>query len=211
MNAILGFSELLEDENQDEPDKTLFIKLIRRNGEMLLNLINDIIDISKIEADLLSIRKRTLELNKFLNEINDHYTETLASKKDKNIQFKIISDINPEVSIMTDEIRLRQILDNLIGNAIKFTHSGNLTIHVQLKDGFVHFSVSDTGIGIPASQHASIFERFIQVEQSTKMNFGGTGLGLAISKNLIELLGGKISVNSEPGVGSTFSFYISAH
>ncbi|MFA5326274.1 MAG: cache domain-containing protein [Prolixibacteraceae bacterium] len=211
MNAILGFSELLEDENQDEPDKTLFIKLIRRNGEMLLNLINDIIDISKIEADLLSIRKRTLELNKFLNEINDHYTETLASKKDKNIQFKIISDINPEVSIMTDEIRLRQILDNLIGNAIKFTHSGNLTIHVQLKDGFVHFSVSDTGIGIPASQHASIFERFIQAEQSTKMNFGGTGLGLAISKNLIELLGGKISVNSEPGVGSTFSFYISAH
>ncbi len=211
MNAILGFSELLEDENQDEPDRVLFIKLIRRNGEMLLNLINDIIDISKIEANLLSIKKRPLELNKFLKDIDDHYAETLASKKDKNIQFRIISDFNPDVSIHTDEIRLRQILDNLIGNAIKFTHSGNLTINVLLKDEFVHFSVSDTGIGIPISQQASIFERFIQAEQGPKINFGGTGLGLAISKNLIELLGGKISVQSEPGVGSTFSFYISAN
>jgi len=208
MNAILGFSELLEDESQDEQDKAIFIKLIRKNGDMLLNLINDIIDISKIEANLLTIRKKPIEINKFLKEIEVHYAEILASKKDKNIQISIDSKIDSTVSIFTDEIRLRQIFDNLIGNAIKFTTLGSIIIEASLAEDTVHFCISDTGIGISPDQQAAIFERFIQAEQGQKMNLGGTGLGLAISKNLIDLLGGNIHVKSEPGKGSSFYFHI---
>lgn len=208
MNAILGFSELLEDESQDEADRAVFVSLIRKNGDILLNLINDIIDISKIEANLISVRKRPVFLNKFLTEINEHYTETLALKRDKKIQFRMITSENHSVSILTDESRLRQILDNLIGNAIKFTHEGSVSVEVNIHGDRVHFSVTDTGIGIPEDQQSSIFERFIQANQGHKMNFGGTGLGLAISKNLIELLGGNIGVESELGKGSKFYFSI---
>jgi signal transduction histidine kinase len=206
MNAILGFSELLEDESQDEQDKAMFIKLIRKNGEILLNLINDIIDISKIEANLLTIRKRTVRLNYFLEDIRYHYSEIISSRNDKNIQFKIEKNVTPDQVISTDEIRLRQILDNLIGNAIKFTSSGSVVLSVKKEGDFIRYSVSDTGIGIPEHQQTSIFERFMQADQAQGANYGGTGLGLAISKNLIELLGGKIHVQSEVGKGSTFYF-----
>lgn len=211
MNSIIGFSELLEENTVSEADKAVFVTHIRKNGEILLNLINDIIDISKIEANLLSVRKRPFLLNKFLNDLNEHYTEILASKKNKNIKFQISTIENTSFSIITDEIRLRQILDNLIGNAIKFTSEGVVSVDVKLKGDAVHFSVSDTGIGIPRDQQSSIFERFIQANQGHKVNFGGTGLGLAISKNLIELLGGSIGVESEPGKGSTFYFSIQAN
>lgn len=208
MNAIIGFSELLEDNSQDEADKAIFIKLVRQNGEILLNLINDIIDISKIEADLLTVKFRPVLLEKFLSRINEHYTESLALKKGAKVHFEIQNEIDRETTIMTDEIRLRQILDNLIGNAIKFTHQGSIHVEVKKENENIHFSVSDTGIGIPSDQQLAIFERFIQAEHNTKNNFGGTGLGLAISKNLIELLGGKIDVKSVQGQGSTFHFYI---
>jgi len=211
MNAILGFSELLEDDSHHETDRALFLKLIRRNGDMLLNLINDIIDISKIEANLLTVRKRPVKLDKFLAEIDHHYKETIAAKQDKHIQFRIENLTPSELLVTTDEIRLRQILDNLIGNAIKFTGSGSVSVEVKIDRELAHFSVSDTGIGIPFDQQATIFKRFMQAEQGYKMNLGGTGLGLAISKNLIELLGGTIQVASEPGKGSTFYFYIQAN
>lgn len=208
MNAIIGFSELLEDEDQDENDKAVFIKLISKNGISLLNLINDIIDISKIESNLLSIHKRPLNLAKFLNEIEQHYTELLATKKDKSLEFKIMNSVDPSFIIETDELRLKQILDNLIGNAIKFTNSGSIIVAVRQDDGQLIFRVTDTGIGIPEDKIHSIFERFIQAHQGKKDNFGGTGLGLAISKNLIELLDGSIRVESAIGKGSTFEFNI---
>jgi signal transduction histidine kinase len=208
MNAILGFSELLEDDSQDEQDKVMFIKLIRKNGDILLNLINDIIDISKIEANLLAIRKRPVHLNKFLNDVGSHYTETIATRNDKDIKFLVINNIEPDLTILTDEIRLRQILDNLIGNAIKFTPEGSITLKAKKEGEAIYCSVSDTGIGIPADQQASIFERFMQAEHAHGVNFGGTGLGLAISKNLIELLGGNLQVESDAGKGSIFYFHI---
>jgi len=208
MNAILGFSELLEDDSQDEQDKIIFIKLIRKNGDILLNLINDIIDISKIEANLLAIRKRPVHLYKFLNEVGSHYAETIATRNDKNIKFLIINSIEPNLTILTDEVRLRQILDNLIGNAIKFTPEGSITLNAKREGEAIYCSVSDTGIGIPSSQQATIFERFMQAEHEHGVNFGGTGLGLAISKNLIELLGGNLHVVSEAGKGSIFYFHI---
>lgn len=211
MNAILGFSELLEDESQDEQDKVLFVKLIRKNGDTLLSLINDIIDISKIEANLLSVRKRPVKLHEFLDEIEIHYTETLAAKKDKKLQFTINNLTSKDLSVLTDHVRLRQILDNLIGNAIKFTSSGSISIDVTTEEKAICFRITDTGIGIPPDQQVTIFERFMQVEHGLKKNFGGTGLGLAISKNLIELLGGSLQVKSEPGKGSTFYFHIQAN
>lgn len=208
MNAIIGFSELLDDETQEDEDRSVFIRMIRKNGETLLSLINDIIDISKIEANLLVVRKRPLKLYKFLEELNIYYCEALLSKKEKNLQFAMNHDIDRDVTIMTDEIRLKQILDNLIGNAIKFTSEGTVSMNIKIDENVVHFNVADTGIGIPHDQQTSIFERFMQAEQGHKMNFGGTGLGLAISKNLIELLGGSILVKSEPGIGSSFYFHI---
>jgi Signal transduction histidine kinase len=206
MNAIVGFSELLLDESHVDEDKRLFIKLIQKNGEILLNLINDIIDISKIEANLLTIRKKNIHLNKFLNEIDYHYTETLSTKTDKNLKFNVVSGIVENTILSSDEVRLRQVLDNLIGNAIKFTNKGSVTLEVYEKDSFIHFMVIDTGIGIPQDEQATIFGRFMQVEHSHNVNYGGTGLGLAISKNLIDLLGGNLQVKSEVGKGSTFFF-----
>lgn len=206
MNAIIGFSELLEDDSQDQHDKTIFVKLIQKNGEILLNLINDIIDISKIEANLLVIRKRNLHLGKFLKEIEFHYNEIIAGRNDKNIQFRIISNLEQDSAICTDEIRLRQVLDNLIGNAMKFTHSGSVTLTINVRQDSVLFEVIDTGIGIPKEEQTAIFERFMQAEQNHNVNYGGTGLGLAISKNLIDLLGGKLQVESEVGKGSNFYF-----
>ncbi len=208
MNAIVGFSELLEDEAQNLQDKSLFIRLIKKNGEILLNLINDIIDISKIEANLLSVKKRSVELNHFLDEVESHFTELIASQREKKVSFEIKRNIPENFLINTDEIRLRQIMNNLIGNAVKFTSSGTINVTVEGKDQFIKFCISDTGIGIPTHQQRTIFERFMQADQG-KMNFGGNGLGLAISKNLIELLGGTISVESEPGKGSCFYFSIS--
>lgn len=206
MNAIIGFSELLEDDSQDSEDRIVFVKLIRKNGDMLLNLINDILDISKIEANQLMVKKRPVKLDQFLIEINNYYTEALLSKKEKNIQFNINNELNSETLINTDVIRLKQILDNLIGNAIKFTSEGSVSLDVKMEREYVLFSISDTGIGIPPDQQTTIFERFMQSEQAYKMNYGGTGLGLAISRNLIELLGGTIRVESELGKGSTFYF-----
>lgn len=211
MNAIVGFSELLEDGTQDDEDRIVFIKLIRKNGEILLNLINDIIDISKIEANLLSIKKRPFQLQNFLDEIGNHYRELLASKPDKDIRFEITNQIESDNFMQTDETRLRQIIDNLMSNAIKFTSHGSISVDVRKKDDMLHFTISDTGIGIPTEQQSTIFERFMQAEHGQKVNFGGTGLGLAISKNLIELLGGSIEVKSEPGKGSAFHFYITSN
>lgn len=208
MNAIIGFSELLEDKSQNVHDHGVFIRLIRKNGELLLSLINDIMDISKIEANALTVKRKPLKLLHFLNEINVYYTDALATKKDKTLQFELITDIGNDVRILTDEIRLKQILDNLIGNAIKFTHEGSVKLKAILAEGMLHFSISDTGIGIPEDQYTAIFERFRQANHSSYASYGGTGLGLPISKNLIGLLGGKIWVSSELGKGSVFEFTI---
>lgn len=208
MNAIIGFSELLDEEYDENDSKGMYIKLIRKNGDALMNLINDIIDISKIEANQLSIKKRSFHLQKFLNEIYLNYSELLESKKDNKVVLEFNNEIDESYTCFTDEYRLKQILDNLIGNAVKFTQVGKIEVKIHLNADSLYFSVSDTGIGIPKEQQQTIFERFIQVEQGANKYYGGTGLGLAISKNLIQLLGGSISLKSEPGKGSTFYFHI---
>lgn len=210
MNAIIGFSELLDDDSHKPDDKKEFVKHIRKNGEMLLHLLNDIIDISKIEANLLSIKKRTFSLNKFLDEIEQHYDGIIASKKGNDVTFSIVKPSTEDCMVTTDQLRLRQVLDNLIGNAIKFTSKGRIELEVKVLENNLNFRVADTGIGISPKHQQTIFERFIQAEHGHNVNFGGTGLGLAISKNIVELLGGKIGVESEPGKGSTFYFSVQA-
>lgn len=208
MNAIIGFAELLGDETHDADDRKIFVKMIQKNGETLLNLINDIIDISKIEANLLVVRRRPLKLKRFLEEVRTNYNDVILLKSEKNLQFYLTHSIDHDLTVLTDEMRLRQILDNLIGNAIKFTSEGTVSVAAKIEGNYLNFNISDTGIGIPLEQQASIFERFMQADLGQKTNFGGTGLGLAISRNLIELLGGSIQVKSEPGKGSTFYFNV---
>lgn len=208
MNAIIGFSELINDGSVAEKDKKTFLKLIMTNGEYLMNLINDIIDIAKIESNQLTVIKKSFDLNALLSQVELHYREYIHAHNDLDIHVDVINHLPNDFKCFSDEFRLRQVLDNLIGNAIKFTVMGTVRLEVEAKNERVYFSVQDTGIGISSEDLDSIFERFVQAANHGKHNYGGTGLGLAISKNIVDLLGGEISVKSEVGKGTRFHFYI---
>ena len=208
MNAIIGFSELINEGSVAESDKKTFLKLIMKNGEYLMNLINDIIDIAKIESNQLTVIKKSFDLNALLSQIELHYREYIHAHNDLDIHFDVNNHLPKDFKCFSDEFRLRQVLDNLIGNAIKFTVMGTVRLEVEAKNERVYFSVQDTGIGISSEDLDSIFERFVQAANQGKHNYGGTGLGLAISKNIVDLLGGEISVKSEVGKGTRFHFYI---
>jgi signal transduction histidine kinase len=206
LNSIIGFSELLTDSAFEIEQKTAFIEHIIINGNNLLNIISDIVDISKIEAGEITIRNSKIQVTQFLDEISALHLINVERKK---LQFNLSLDeslAKTECSVLADKERLQQIFNNLISNALKFTSEGYIEIGCRLVDSMVEFHVKDTGIGIPPDYHARIFDRFRQVEASYTRKFGGNGLGLAISKNLIELMGGKIWVESELGKGSTFYF-----
>lgn len=208
MNAIIGFSELINEGSVAESDKKTFLKLIMKNGEYLMNLINDIIDIAKIESNQLTVIKKSFDLNALLSQIELHYREYIHAHNDLDIHFDVNNHLPKDFKCFSDEFRLRQVLDNLIGNAIKFTVMGTVRLEVEAKNERVYFSVQDTGIGISSEDLDSIFERFVQAANHGKHNYGGTGLGLAISKNIVDLLGGEIIVKSEVGKGTRFHFYI---
>jgi signal transduction histidine kinase len=146
-----------------------------------------------------------------MDDVEQHYHGIIASKKGNDVTFSVVKYSVENCMVTTDQMRLRQILDNLIGNAIKFTSKGQIKVEVKLVEDVLHVSVADTGIGISPKHQKTIFERFIQAEHGHNVNYGGTGLGLAISKNLAELLGGHIGVESEPGKGSTFYFSVQAN
>ncbi len=200
MNGILGFAELLKDENITEQDKMNYIKIIDSNSKQLLNLINDIIDVAKIEAGQLTLYKKETKINILLHEVYQQFKEEQKRLKKENITFnlKIPDSENPD--IFTDIFRLKQILLNLLSNAFKFTNRGNISMGYQIisenGNAYFRFFVSDTGIGIPDNMIHFIFERFGQVQPQKFKNRHGTGLGLAISKGLIDLLDGKIWVDS---------------
>ncbi|MCF8296453.1 MAG: response regulator [Saprospiraceae bacterium] len=206
MNSISGFSELLEDDELDKERRTKYISIIRTNCDALSQLINDIIDIAKIEADQLNINIGHSSINDLLQEIFLIYKENAAHQK-KDIEIKMVA-VEKNITIFTDEFRLRQVLLNLIGNAFKFTKEGLIEFGCNLFNEDLLFYVKDTGIGIPKEEKNVIFNRFRQADGSHTRKYGGTGLGLSISKSIIELLGGKIWVDTEVGVGSTFYFTI---
>jgi two-component system CheB/CheR fusion protein len=205
LNSIIGFSELLADSDFQEDQKKEFIQQIITNGNNLLAIISDIMDISKLESGKIRIYKKQINVQKFVSSIKDEF---LIQIEEKNLELKLFVEENsPETEITVDEGRFRQIFYNLLSNAIKFTQKGTIEIGYQVKDRNVEFYVRDTGIGISKEFHHQIFERFRQADNTTTRKYGGNGLGLAISKNLTELMGGKIWFDSTPCKGSTF--YIS--
>ena len=200
MNGIFGFAELLKDRDLSEEEKINYLKIIDSNGKQLLNLINDIIDVAKIEAGQLTVKKKKTEIDPLLNEIYQLFKEELKRQKKENIEFNLKIPDSENNIIFTDILRLKQILHNLLSNAFKFTDSGKIDFGYNLISSnnreYYQFFVSDTGIGIPENMKKFIFERFGQVQPQKYKNQQGTGLGLAISKGLIELLNGKIWVES---------------
>jgi PAS domain S-box-containing protein len=209
MNSIVGFSNLLTEDNLTKDEKNEYIQHINHGSETLLNLIDDIIDIAKIEAGQLSISPDACNLKELMDELYITHSRQLKHKNKLQINFQSeIVPLTDGYNIITDEFRLKQVMTNLIGNAIKFTHEGRISYGFRQINDVLEFYVSDTGIGISQEGQRVIFERFRQDNQVGLKHSGGTGLGLAISQHIIELLGGSISVNSSPGEGSVFSFTI---
>jgi two-component system sensor histidine kinase/response regulator len=210
MNGVLGMTEMLLGTALTDTQRN-FTKLVKRSGEHLLVIINDILDFSKIEAGKLSIEYINFNLWDLLDDINNIYTPQ-AHAKSLALDFDIANDI--PIAICGDPNRLRQIMANLLGNAIKFTDRGQILAKVQVisEDGptvGLRFEVHDTGIGVSRDARSRIFEAFSQADDSTTRKYGGTGLGLAISRQLVELMGGKIGVDNASGQGSIFWFTIS--
>jgi PAS domain S-box-containing protein len=213
MNALLGFSSLLTDPGITDEKRNEFIPRIRESGDRLLHLIDDIIDSSKIEAGQLGIKMAETSVNKILTELCSFFEEQKHKKGKENIEIRLNKAISGEYfKILTDPYRLKQVLSNLLDNAQKYTDSGYIetgyTVLPAPAKGsqMLRFYVKDTGIGFPESKKDFIFERFHKIEDQKVKLYEGTGLGLAISKNLVNLLGGEMWAESEPGKGSTFYF-----
>ena len=209
LNAIIGMSELLN-ETQLTEEQQKYISVFHKAGDTLLNLVNDILDLSKIEARQLVLEKIPFDLYELVEQAIDIYA-LKAAEKGIELACHIAPDVTP--TRKGDPARLRQIILNLISNALKFTGSGEITVHV-MKDpdtdatDYVLFAVRDTGIGIPDKKLEAIFESFTQADSSTTRKYGGTGLGLTISRRLAEMMEGSIRVESEEGKGSTFSLVV---
>ena len=209
MNAILGFTNLMKGRNSD-PKLEEFIEAIRRSGDSLLTIINDILDISKIEAGMMRIESTIFDVRGVIHSVQTMFA---GKMQEKGLDLTISVDELIPVELSGDPTRLTQILSNMIGNAVKFTSKGAIRVNVDdrgregnlIRLGFV---ISDTGIGIAKEKLAGIFDRFRQAEDSITRNYGGTGLGLAIAKDLISLQGGEIAVESQQGKGTTFRFTI---
>lgn len=209
LNAIVGMSELI-DETGLNKEQAQYLSIMRNASDTLLSLINDILDISKIEAGKVEIERTLFNLEELVARISEMMA-VRAFKKDVEISFKIEADV--PVFVEGDATRLRQVLMNLMGNAVKFVEKGCISLNVkkQKSEGDaleLLFSVRDTGIGIPAEKQNAIFDKFTQADSTTTRKYGGTGLGLPISKMLIELMGGRIWLESEPGVGTVFYFTV---
>ncbi|WP_210200225.1 PAS domain-containing hybrid sensor histidine kinase/response regulator [Methylocella silvestris] len=209
MNAIMGIADLLA-KTTLSPEQDKYVQIFRRSGDNLLNLINDILDLSKVEASQLDLERTGFSLSDHLEKI----IEMVAPRAHEKA-LTLLCEIAPGVanSLVGDPTRLRQVLLNLLGNAIKFTPAGEVSLKVEL-DGdcsvptALRFTVSDTGIGIPRAKLGHVFDSFTQADSSTTRRFGGSGLGLTISKRLIELMGGRVWVESEVGKGSVFGFAV---
>ncbi len=212
MNAILGFTELLTMDNAmiTEKEREHYVKLIHNSGNNLLHLIDDIIDISKIEAGQLKIKEEPCQVNQLLNNICESYQEIKKQKGKPHIDIRLKKETNEKkIIIKTDPIRLQQVLSNLIDNALKFTEDGYIEFgFTEYLDNRIFFYVKDTGIGMNKEKKNLIFDRFLKLEDDKSRLYRGAGLGLAISKSLIELLEGEIWVESNPGEGSIFYFSI---
>ncbi len=207
MNAIMGFSDLLVENFNNKNKLEKFSEIIKFRCDDLLSIINDILDISKIESGQLTINPEKFELIALFSELLEYFKDHKKNSAKQNIQLIFLNN-EPNFFIKTDKVKLKQILINLIGNAIKFTETGTVKCGYNLKENELIFYISDTGVGIPQDKYEYIFERFSQLHQLSQKNLGGTGLGLSIVRALTNLLGGKVWLESEIGKGTTFYFSI---
>jgi len=207
LNGLIGMLNLALDTPLNS-EQSEYLNAALESAESLLNLISDILDLSKIEAGKMELETTDFNLRTIVENVAVNFSQRAAAK---GLELVCLIDPQTPVLLRGDPNRLRQVLNNLVGNAVKFTEQGEIVITVQpfaqtSSQATISFSVRDTGIGIPLDRQAHIFERFTQADMSTTRKYGGSGLGLAISTQLVELMGGKISLISEPGSGSTFSF-----
>jgi signal transduction histidine kinase/CheY-like chemotaxis protein/HPt (histidine-containing phosphotransfer) domain-containing protein len=214
MNAIIGMTGLLLDTPLAAQQRE-FVQIVRHSGDALLTVINDILDFSKIEAGRLELEKHPFDLRGCVESV----VELMASRAhEKGLDIACVLEAHTPSAITGDSTRLRQVLLNFVGNAVKFTEKGEVVVSVSAGPDEVgpggeqelHFAVRDTGIGIPPERMDRLFQSFTQVDASTARKYGGTGLGLTISKRLVELMGGRVWVESQPGAGSTFHFTVRA-
>ena len=206
MNGIMGFSMMLADSTLQKDVREAYVKIVNSSCDQLLHIVNDIIDISKIEAGQIDLSESAFDLKQLIDEVMSFYA---PAAKEKGI--KLVIEPLPEVFseskyIISDRIKFRQVLDNLLSNAVKFTHSGKIIFRCNVEGEFLRVEIEDTGIGIDKVLQGIVFERFRQVETSYSKKYGGTGLGLSITKAYIEKMGGDIKLTSELGKGSLFSF-----
>ena len=209
MNAVIGLSDLAL-QSSDQHEQVGYLRQILDSSKLLLGILNDILDFSKIEAGQISLERQVFNID-LLNDSLDRLFNKIA--KDKNIGFSLHKDIRLPNLLIGDELRIRQILTNLLGNALKFTENGTVFLEsrlIQSNDSKVtiDFRVQDTGIGISDEQIAKLFKPFVQADNSTTRRFGGTGLGLSISRNLAQMMGGDILVESTLGSGTLFTFHV---
>jgi PAS domain S-box-containing protein len=210
MNAIQGFSGILKDVFNDKQKLEKYTEIINMRCGDLLDIIDDILDISKIDSNQLPVNKESFDLNDLFSELRTFFQEYQKRIDKEHIEFSLQADFEQsEQAIVSDKVKLKQIFINLITNALKFTDEGRIEGGCKYNDQHqLIFYVSDTGIGIPPDKQKAVFERFVQLHQDTKKFTGGTGLGLSIVKGLVHLLGGEIHLESAPGKGSKFSFTI---
>ena len=204
MNGILGFADLLLKPDLSSEERDRFLKIVHQSGQRMLNTVNDIVEISKIEAGLINIIEKEIDINERVEELT-RFFQLEAEEKGLNL---ILEKLLPEENrkVITDPNKLDSILTNLIKNAIKYTDTGTICVGCIYKGMDVEFYVKDTGIGIPKNRHKAVFNRFEQADIEDRRVFQGSGLGLAISKSYLEMLDGKIWLESEEGIGSTFYF-----
>ena len=211
MTAILGYADLLRSKAQASEDLES-LDTIKRNGELLLDLINELLDLSKMEAGRFTIESAPCSPRAIVNDVVSLMS---LRAKAKELSLEVRCETPLPVLIQSDPLRLRQILVNLIGNAIKFTERGEINVSLSARaaetpEGTLQIDVADTGIGIEPDRLDAIFRPYSQGDASVSRRYGGTGLGLAISRRLAQLLGGELAVKSTPGVGSTFTLTLAA-
>ena len=206
LNAIIGFSNLLVYDDIEAEDRETYSRLITQSGDSLANLINDIVDMAKIESGQVAVENKLFPVNELMHDLLIMYRERVI-QIEMPITMKYDPDpLYPELSLNTDQYRMKQVIMNLLNNALKFSEKGTVTYGYRVKDGYCNFFVQDQGIGIKEQSLKVIFDAFTQVDGTYSRQYGGVGLGLSISKRLVELMDGQIWVESEPGVGSKFSF-----
>ena len=204
INGILGATELLDGTAMSQQQKE-YLQIVRHSGSALLDLINNILDYSRIDAGKLDIELAPFDIEELVTSLQHMFTPHQQASR---LAFDVQIDRSLPRTLIGDLVRIRQVLINLIGNAFKFTELGSVTVDIRRDSGWLRFEVTDTGIGMDADTLGNLFERFRQADRSTTRRFGGTGLGLWISKRLVDLMDGKIGVSSEKGVGTTFWFSV---